>query len=248
MRRFCESLAEIPLFRGLGHELFRPICEKTEVHMFWKGDLIVREGEFCPGLGYLIEGQAAVQKTTPNGDESTLELLESGDIFGEALIFGSKRHYSINLEAVSHCKVIYVKREDILQMISASPVLLNNFLCVLSDKIRSQDQRLHLLSQRSLRQKISAYLLWLLREQLEASGETLLEASKIVSTQAVELPMSKEMVARLLAMPRPSLSRELISMEKDGLIRVSGRVIWLVDLEGLQYGRTADAEQDKKKK
>ena len=62
------------------------------------------------------------------------------------------------------------------------------------------------------------------------------EELKIVSTPAVEFPISKEMVARLLAMPRPSLSRELISMEKDGLIRVSGRVIWLRDLKQLSAG------------
>ena len=48
--------------------------------------------------------------------------------------------------------------------------------------------------------------------------------------------MSKEVVARLLAMPRPSFSRELINMEREGLIRVSGRVIWLFDPDGLERG------------
>ena len=76
----------------------------------------------------------------------------------------------------------------------------------------------------------------LLKDQLDESGRTLKEELKIVSTPAVEFPISKEMVARLLAMPRPSLSRELISMEKDGLIRVSGRVIWLRDLKQLSAG------------
>ena len=48
----------------------------------------------------------------------------------------------------------------------------------------------------------------------------------------------------LLAMPRPSFSRELISMEKDGLIRVSGRNIWLMDLHGLACGLYEDCEVD----
>jgi hypothetical protein len=59
---------------------------------------------------------------------------------------------------------------------------------------------------------------------------------RVLSTPAVELPVSKEVVARLLSMPRPSLSRELISMEGDGLIKVSGRVIWLVDVASLERG------------
>ncbi len=35
-------------------------------------------------------------------------------------------------------------------------------------------------------------------------------------------------------MPRPSFSRELIAMEKDDLLKVSGRIIWLTDLKGLE--------------
>ena len=121
-------------------------------------------------------------------------------------------------------------------MIRQSPHLLSNFLNTLSDKVQQQERRINLLSQRSLRLKISAYLMGLLKDQLDESGRTLKEELKIVSTPAVEFPISKEMVARLLAMPRPSLSRELISMEKDGLIRVSGRVIWLRDLKQLSAG------------
>ena len=73
------------------------------------------------------------------------------------------------------------------------------------------------------------------------------QVSEIISTQAVELPSSKEVIARLLAMPRPSFSRELISMEQDGLIRVSGRVIWLLDIHGLECGRSdsMDVPDDK---
>jgi len=52
-------------------------------------------------------------------------------------------------------------------------------------------------------------------------------------------------VAKLLAMPRPSFSRELIAMEGDRLIEVQGRNIRLLDVptlendvvEGFQYGR-----------
>ena len=37
-----------------------------------------------------------------------------------------------------------------------------------------------------------------------------------------------------------SFSRELISMERDGLIRVSGRVIWLIDIAGLATSQTEE--------
>jgi CRP-like cAMP-binding protein len=70
------------------------------------------------------------------------------------------------------------------------------------------------------------------------------QALRYPTTYAVELPVSKEVVSRLLAMPRPSFSRELISMEKDGLIRVNGRVIWLLDIRGLASDIIVDAEEE----
>lgn len=123
-----------------------------------------------------------------------------------------------------------------MSLLYHNPEMMQNFLTILSNRVQAQNRRISLLSQKSLRQKIAHYLVELLHDQLEAEGETPRTAKRIVSTQAVELPVSKEVVARLLAMPRPSFSRELISMERDGLIRVSGRVIWLVDLDRLEQG------------
>lgn len=228
------------MFKDLNQDLYRHYCSNSEIELFWKGDIIAREGELCPGVIFIVEGQAAIQKTSPNGDYSTLALIRPGDSFGDDLLFGRKRHYQVSLEAASNGKYLMFRREKLLQMIPQSPMLLNNILCSLSDKIQEQERRINLLSQRSLRQKISAYLMGLLKDQLEENGTTLKQELEIVSTPAVDLPISKEMVARLLAMPRPSLSRELISMEEDGLIRVSGRVIWLLDLKGLSAGEDLD--------
>lgn len=224
------------MFSDLDEKVYESICVGCEMDLFWKGDLICNEGDLCPGVLLVIEGRAAIQKTSPSGDYSTLALLKPGDSFGDDLLFGRKRHYQVSLEAASNGKSVIIKREKLMELIGQSPQLLSNILFSLSDKVQEQERRIHLLSQRSLRQKISAYLVGLLRDQLEESGRSLAQEIRIVSTPAVELPISKEMVAKLLAMPRPSLSRELISMEEDGLIRVSGRVVWLTDMRGLTYG------------
>lgn len=60
----------------------------------------------------------------------------------------------------------------------------------------------------------------------------------------VELPVSKEVTAKLLAMPRPSFSRELVRMEKEGLIRVNGKIVWLLDLQALVMMGEDEYEED----
>lgn len=236
MRKLCDFLAITKLFAGLNHKVYGDYCEQTNIHIYWKGEFIAREGDVSSGVGIVLEGQVAKQKYSADGDFSTLDLLEAGDTFGEDFIFCTDNRFNFSLEAVSTVKVVYVRREDLFEMINRSPQMLSNLLKLLSNRIKEQNKRIYTLSQRTLRQKISAYLLELLEQQLIAENLTLEQASSIVSTQAVELPASKEVVSRLLAMPRPSFSRELISMEKDGLIKVSGRVIWLMDLAGLENG------------
>ncbi len=236
MKKLCDVLSDTPLFSGLTHELFHSYCNKTTIRLVWKGEVLFNEGDPCTGIGMIMEGQLAMQKYSSSGDFATIELLGPGDIFGEYMIFGTRKSYTVTIEAVTNSKIIFITREMLLSILAQSPGVMNNFLTILSDRIQTQNRRISLLSQKSLRQKIANYLLELLRDQLEKEGESPKTIRKTVSTQAVELPVSKEVVSRLLAMPRPSFSRELISMERDGLIRVSGRVIWLLDLDGLEKG------------
>lgn len=236
MKKLCDVLSDTTLFAGLTHELFHSYCNKTTIRLVWKGEVLFNEGDPCTGIGLIMEGQLAMQKYSSSGDFATIELLGPGDIFGEYMIFGTRKNYTVTIEAVTNSKIIFITREMLMSILSQSPGVMNNFLTILSDRIQAQNRRISLLSQKSLRQKIANYLLELLRDQLEKEGESPKTIRKTVSTQAVELPVSKEVVSRLLAMPRPSFSRELISMERDGLIRVSGRVIWLLDLDGLEKG------------
>ena len=236
MKKICEALAATPLFDGLNHDLFHDVCVKTSIRLVWKGEVLANEGDPCTGIGIIVEGQLAMQKYSSSGDFATLELLGAGEVFGEYLIFGSRHTYTVTIEAVTNSKVVFISRETLTGLLYQNPKLMQNFLAILSDRVHAQNRRLSLLSQKSLRQKIASYLLEMLHDQLEEEGRSPKDMKKIISTQAVELPVSKEVVARLLAMPRPSFSRELINMERDGLIRVSGRVIWLLDPDGLERG------------
>ncbi len=244
MKKICEALSGTVLFNGLNHEAFHQYCMKTTVRLVWKGEVIANEGDLCPGIGIIIDGQIALQKYTSSGDFATIELLSAGDIFGEDLMFGTHKFFTNTVEAVTNSKIILVPRDMLNTMLQDNPVIMENFLSVLSDRVLSQNRRISLLSQKSLRQKISSYLLELLREQREEEANDP-PVRSVVSTQAVELPVSKEVVARLLAMPRPSFSRELITMERDGLIRVSGRVIWLLDIDGLERGMVETLRRDR---
>lgn len=238
MIKICEMLAQSRLFEGLSAEVFGEFCSKVNVRVLWKGEILVNEGDDCMQLGIVASGQLALQKYSCNGDFVTIGLLSPGDCYGEDLIFGTNHVFPNSIEAVTNAKIITLSKDILLSLLPENPHIVQNFMRFLSDKVQAQNRRISILSQRNLRQKISSYLLDLLQEQGDAEDQprALSRPNHKLLTPSVEIPSSKEVAARLLAMPRPSFSRELVRMEKDGLIKINGRVIWLTNLEGLECG------------
>jgi CRP-like cAMP-binding protein len=235
MIKACEALSRTILFAGLERSTFQNYCSLTRVKTFAKGEIIAAEGDICTSIGVIEKGRIAMQKYTSGGDFATITLLKPGEFFGEDLIFGSSNIYTFTLEAMSLSEVLFVNKDTLYALLDKSQVVKDNFLRLLSDRVNSQNRRIALLSQKSIRHKIAFYLLELRAEQTSAGKNAAI----------VNLPVSKEVIAKLLAMPRPSFSRELIQMQKAGLIEVEGREIRLLDVlrlesevvEGFMYER-----------
>ncbi|HEY5467117.1 MAG TPA: Crp/Fnr family transcriptional regulator, partial [Clostridia bacterium] len=131
-------------------------------------------------------------------------------------------------------KVIMLSNDLLMRMMQARQGVEMNFIQVLSDRIRSQNKRISLLSQKSLRQKIAYYLLDIDGDERHRKAMGGIPSKRSSGPVSIRLPASKEVVSRLLAMPRPSFSRELINMEKDGLIHVNGRNIQILSPDRLE--------------
>ncbi|MDO5732478.1 MAG: Crp/Fnr family transcriptional regulator [Eubacteriales bacterium] len=212
----------------------------------WKGEILENEGNFCESMGFILSGSLSVEKYSSNGNYAMIDLLGPGDSFGEDLMFSEDPYYHFSIEAASDAKILMLPRSLLLEMMNSHPHLHEVFIDYLSKQIFKRDRRILVLSQRNLRQKISAYLISLLNEQGGFDEEDLIRRPDIHSdkTYKVELPVSKEVAARLLAMPRPSFSRELLRMENDGLLKVNGRDIWLLNLFALDNGGSDEDEDE----
>ena len=244
MARADAQIKDNLLFQNLSEAKLQPYLDRTIERSVWKGEIIENEGNYCESLAFVLKGCLSIEKYTSNGNYVTMDLLDPGDTFGEDLIFSDDPHYQFSIEAASDARLLILPRGLILEMAQDMPEFQKNFLNYLSLQSRRKNRRILVLSQRNLRQKISAYLIALLEEQGGFDLEELSKPQKYKNrTHSVELPVSKEVAANLLAMPRPSFSRELLRMEEDGLIRVDGRVIWLTNLVAIENGGL-DEEDD----
>jgi CRP-like cAMP-binding protein len=245
VKKVCEVLGATDLFDGIDHSVFEPYCARTVLRLYWKGEIVVNEGDRCEGIYSVVSGTLAIQKYSIDGEYVTVNLLEAGDSFGEEFFFGSRSEYTYSIEAVSNAQVLYLPKDIMMTMLENDEEIRHNFMRTLSDRVLHQNARINVLSQRNLRLKITRYLLDLHYDNEEDDDRRygFMQKKTSEATPKVELPVSKEVSAKLLAMPRPSFSRELVRMEKEGLIKVNGRVIWLTNLKALELdGQIEDLE------
>ncbi len=150
-----------------------------------------------------------------------------GESLGGVYLFLKKRSYDRYAEADGQAVLLRVSREFFEDPLSAARPyygkLMMNLLRIVSEKAFMLNRKLQLLSSGGLRRKIAGFLL----EQEEASGSR-------------PVRMKREEMADFLGVARPSLSRELMQMQREGLVRADGKALFPADREALQ--RLADGE------
>lgn len=215
------DLSPCKLFEGLPEEklqlLLKQIAPRSQKYA--KGEVVAFEGDECTSLGIVLSGEIAIQQTQPSGKKFVIDTIASDNSFGEVIIFSEQKTYPASIEASQPTQILFISKENVLQLCSLSPEFLNNFMGLLSNKILMLNRKIKSLSLQSPRQKTIHFILE--NYQQQKSKLLLFTESRIEMAQALNLP-------------RPSLSRELMKMKACGLIDFDGGTIKILDLEGLE--------------
>ncbi len=162
-----------------------------------------------------------LSKDFASGKRDVLFLVEAGDVFGEMFLFADAENYWYDAIAQGSVRLLEIPWDFFYCFCSNAcehhRLITRNMLEIQSEKNFSMTRKLHLLSGTTLKERIA---LWLL-DQAEQNG-------------IVHLAMNREELADYLGTTRPSLSRELMKMQQEGLITVEKNVIKLSDSRALE--------------
>lgn len=221
MKEYLESLAICVLFENINKTRIEEILKHIAygIKSYDKGTTIAMEGENCDNLGIILEGNIEIHKPFPSGKIVTINHFSTGDIFGEALVFSGKHVYPASILATKKSKIMFIRKDIIIRLMTMDENIINNFMGILSDRILMLNDRLANLGLSSLRKKISNIIL------IEHKRQNSLN---------ITLPHSRKKMAELLNIPRPSLSRELINMRREGLIEFNKNKIKILNLDNIR--------------
>lgn len=211
------NLRQIPLFKNLTEKDLKILKEniKIEEKTYEKGSYIFNQGDIKGDLYFLIEGSILVAKFDSNGKRSIIQTFNNKGIFGEVYAYLNEPFdFSALVQKKSKILVIKEFRNLINEFMPKS--FLINYINLISKKCLVLSQKNQITNQFTLRQKIANFLL--IEEE----------------NNKIELEQTREELADFLSTTRPSLSRELSNMADENIIKISGKDIYILDINLLK--------------
>lgn len=216
-----KILTRSPIFHGISEmELTRALEGVLyTVRTYQKGEVIFSEDDTPGEVMILLSGSLTLASDTVSGKRIMLSVVNMpGELFGEIYAFIGLPRYDIYGIADTSSRVFFISYEIVSEQERSRlhEKIRDNLLRIFATKAYSMNRRLRILGGSTIREKIVRYLF-----------ENHLKGDYIVTP-------TREVLADYLNVTRPSLSRELSHMVGEGLIRIQGRKIFIVDQEALE--------------
>ena len=215
-----ENITEQELKDIIKFSKARLISLKKDEYLFYQEDE-------PKNLYILIDGAVQIEKTDVNGKRMIMNRFdEVGVMFAEVYVYFSDKLYDYSCIAIKNTKVLAIPREFFMNIDSLTQSynykITQNMLKILSRKALYLNQKVLILSSFTLRQKIASYLLQRLRE---CEGE---------ENKKINLLFKREELADFIGTTRPSLSREMLLMQDQGIIDLDKNTFTVLDIQKLQ--------------
>ena len=211
-----KILRQSPLFVGTTDEDIASILRICKVREYERGEILFDEGDVAQGFYIVAAGRVKVYKLSPEGKERILHVVQPGGNFAEAAIFADGL-YPASAEPLEKSTLIFFPKRDFLDLLTAQGRIAINMIGGLSRFLRLFAVQIEELTFRDVPSRLARYL-------LELSNER---------NGAVELPTSKSAIASRLGTVSETLSRTFRKLSDEGLIRVEGKTIVILDAERL---------------
>lgn len=116
--------------------------------IYQEGEYLFKEGDKGDVMYVIQSGKVKITKDTPSG-ESTIAVLETGEILGEMALF-DRMPRSANAKALGKARVLTVDKKKLFSTISRDPTMVFKILESMSHRIRKLNEELTKLKQHNL--------------------------------------------------------------------------------------------------
>lgn len=209
MIEFFDVIRKCPLFNEISDfELDTLLdCLGAENEHFGKKETIIREGSPALDICILLSGSAQIIKVDHAGNRSIVANVEPSELFGESFACAEIDSMPISVVAAEDCDVLFIDRRRFNNACARDCAFHNqviyNLMRINAVKNLQFREKLEILSKRTTRDRLMAYLEFKAKEQ---------------NSSTVTVPFDRQELADYLEVDRSGLSSEISKLKKEGII------------------------------
>lgn len=189
-------------------------------HAFIAGEHLVREGEPGDALWMIESGHVAARTVSPDGVVTTVNVMGPGEVFGELALLGPGGVRTVSVVALGPVEAITLGREEFELLRERYPAVDRFLVEVLAHHVVRLTQLLHDAYSRDADTRVLRRLLAL--------------AASAAADDQPSVPIDQATLASLAGASRQTANRVLRDAEQAGIIRLSRRLITVLDVAALE--------------
>ncbi len=193
----------------------------TYIKVYKAKDVVFNEESDCHVIGMIESGQINVIELTYTEKEETITILKDKAYFGDILAFSNDNRYLGHGICFKRTIVRYITKDNILKLFKTNFKFLEAYLMLISTKALNlkQENKMGVMPIG----RLLASMAWpaIISMTINALYNILIYYFKIESNRFNSSKICIDSVsnlARILSLPRPSVSRSLSKMEKKNII------------------------------
>ena len=215
MASMFELLMNLPLFRGVSRSRIAEVVGSAKFHFlkYPKGETVVRAGEECTHLAFVISGSVRSEISNSSKRFSVSQTLKAPSAIAPDFLFGRTTRYPGTVVALTDCSILKISKVDYIRILNADQVFMFNFLNTLSVNAQKALDGILALTSGGLDERIASWIIALTQP----------------GSEDIELTCKTRDLCNLFSVQRNVFDAACHEMEQRNLIRYSPRKIEIVD-------------------
>ena len=210
MKKYFEILRKCRLFDGIEDENLIAIlsCLGVRVARYERNQALICEGEAVHEVGILLSGEVQIERVDYFGTRSIVATVVPSELFGESFAFAEVRSIPVSVIATEDSEVLLFDAARLTRTCGSScrfhQTMIYNMMRNLAVKNLVFHQKIEVISRRSTREKLMAYLTL----QAERQG-----------SPRFTIPYDRQALADYLEVDRSGLSAEIGKLRQEGVLK-----------------------------
>lgn len=213
MENFYPLFLSSPLFAGIDEQELSAMmgCLNPKKIAVAKGEPVFLEGDEAGFIGFVLDGAVQIVRDDFYGNRSILSTATRGQLFAEAFACSQSPFMPVSGYATKDSTVVLFSCRKMLTVCTSAcrfhNQLVRNLLTVVAQRNLELGGKIQIMSQKTTREKLMAYLL----EQAKLSGKA-----------EFTIPLDRQALADYLGVERSAMSWELSKLRKEGILDTKG--------------------------